>query len=176
MARRPMPQNPHQQLSRITIMKTQTIDKVKMRIQIKTALSMLDNEEFMALFKQWDEDDESQAREGALRHAKAALRTLTFFPTRVEAEKLSTADRQRSLGYKPRNPVLREVWASGVQCQNRRCVTPFAIGNIRYSKRPKPPSDAVSDTYVCVVTPFAIHLYIVNERHFPLLHVRNKVT
>ena len=57
-------------------MKTQTIDKVKMRIQIKTALSMLDNEEFMALFKQWDEDDESQAREGALRHAKAALRTL----------------------------------------------------------------------------------------------------
>lgn len=57
-------------------MKTQTIDKVKMRIQIKTALSMLDNEEFMALFKQWDKDDEAQAREGALRHAKAALRTL----------------------------------------------------------------------------------------------------
>ena len=57
-------------------MKTQTIDKVKMRIQIKTALSMLDNEEFMDLFKQWDEDDESQAREGALRHAKAALRAL----------------------------------------------------------------------------------------------------
>lgn len=57
-------------------MKTQAIDKVKMRIQIKTALSMLDNEEFMALFKQWDEDDESQAREGALRCAKAALRTL----------------------------------------------------------------------------------------------------
>lgn len=57
-------------------MKTQTIDKVKMRIQIKTALSMLDNEEFMTLFKQWDEDDESQEREGALRHAKAALKTL----------------------------------------------------------------------------------------------------
>ena len=57
-------------------MKTQTIDKVKMRIQIKTALSMLDNEEFMTLFKQWDEDDESQAREGALRHVKATLKTL----------------------------------------------------------------------------------------------------
>lgn len=99
----------------------------------------------------------------------------SFF-TRVEAEKLSTADRQRDLGYKPRNPVLREVWTSGVQCQNRRCVTPFAIGNIRYSKRLKPPSDGVSEYYVCVVTPFAIHLYIVNERHFRLLHVRNKVT
>lgn len=57
-------------------MKTQTIDKVKMRIQIKTALSMLDNEEFMALFKQWDKDDEAQARDGALRHTKAALKTL----------------------------------------------------------------------------------------------------
>lgn len=57
-------------------MKTQQIDKVKMRVQIKTALSMLDNEEFMALFKQWDEDHEAQARDGALRHAKAALRTL----------------------------------------------------------------------------------------------------
>ncbi|AUG85504.1 hypothetical protein SHab15497_00066 [Acinetobacter phage SH-Ab 15497] len=57
-------------------MKTQTIDKVKMRIQIKTALGMLDNPEFMALFEQWDKDDEEQARDGALRHAKAALRTL----------------------------------------------------------------------------------------------------
>ncbi|QOI69804.1 hypothetical protein IBZ20DMU1_60 [Acinetobacter phage DMU1] len=57
-------------------MKTQTIDKIKMRIQIKTALGMLDNPEFMALFEQWDKDDESQARDGALRHAKAALRTL----------------------------------------------------------------------------------------------------
>ena len=99
-----------------------------------------------------------------------------FFFTRVEAEKLSTADRQRSLGYKPRNPVLREVWTSGIQCQNRRCVTPFAIGNIRYSKRLQPPSYGASGYYVCVVTPFAIHLYIVNERHFRLLHVRNKVT
>ncbi|WQY99635.1 hypothetical protein [Acinetobacter phage pB23] len=57
-------------------MKTQTIDKVKMRIQIKTALSMLDNEEFMTLFKQWDEDEEYKARDGALRHSKAALREL----------------------------------------------------------------------------------------------------
>jgi hypothetical protein len=57
-------------------MKTQQIDKVKMRIQIKTALGMLDNPEFMKLFEQWDKDDEDQARDGALRHAKAALRTL----------------------------------------------------------------------------------------------------
>lgn len=57
-------------------MKTQTIDKVKMRIQIKTALGMLDNPEFMALFEQWDKDEEDKARDGALRHSKAALREL----------------------------------------------------------------------------------------------------
>lgn len=57
-------------------MKTQTIDEVKMRIQIKTVLSMLDNEEFMALFKQWDKDDEGQGRKDALRHVKATLGTL----------------------------------------------------------------------------------------------------
>ena len=109
------------------------------------------------------------------RSSQAPSRGPSFF-TRVKAENHVITDRQRDLGCKPRNPVLREVWASGVQCHNRRCVTPFAIGNIRYSKRPKPPSDGVSDTYVCVVTPFAIHLYIVRRRHFRLLHVRNKVT
>lgn len=57
-------------------MKTQTIDKVKMRIQIKTALGMLDNPEFMALFEQWDKDDEPQARGETLERAKEALKTL----------------------------------------------------------------------------------------------------
>lgn len=57
-------------------MKTQTIDKVKMRIQIKTALGMLDNPEFMALFEQWGKDDESQARGETLGRAKETLRTL----------------------------------------------------------------------------------------------------
>lgn len=58
-------------------MKTQMIDKVKMRIQIKTALGMLDNHEFMVLFEQWDKDDpEFEARSETLERAKEALRTL----------------------------------------------------------------------------------------------------
>ena len=37
-----------------------------------------------------------------------------FFPTRVKAENHVITDRQRNLGCKPRNHVLREVWARGV--------------------------------------------------------------
>lgn len=57
-------------------MKTQAIDKVKMRVQIKTALGMLENPEFMLLFEQWDKDEEDRSRDSALRHSKAALREL----------------------------------------------------------------------------------------------------
>lgn len=56
--------------------KTSTIDKVKMRVQIKTALNILENPEFMSLFEQWDKDEQDKSRDSAIRHAKAALREL----------------------------------------------------------------------------------------------------
>lgn len=64
-------------------MKTSTVDKVKMRVQIKTALNMLENPEFMSLFEQWDKDDpelgarrETLTRGQTLERAKAALKSL----------------------------------------------------------------------------------------------------
>lgn len=56
--------------------KTTVLDRVKIRVQLKTALGMLDNPEFMKLFEQWDKEQEAQARDGALRHCKAAMREL----------------------------------------------------------------------------------------------------
>lgn len=56
--------------------KTTTLDRVKIRVQLKTALNMLDNPEFMALMAKWDKDDETQSRDGALRSTKAGLREL----------------------------------------------------------------------------------------------------
>lgn len=55
---------------------TTTLDRVKIRVQLKTTLNMLDNPEFMALMDKWDKEQESQARGGALRHVKAGLREL----------------------------------------------------------------------------------------------------